>query len=305
MNNTSIIVGGTGQFGITLAKKLYKKKKVIITTRSISKSRNKIKVLKKIKIVKLNILKKIEIERLLLKFRPTEIFYFAGQSSPSISFKKPKDTYLSNFKGCKNFLEVIKNQKMSCKFVNSSSCEIFGNVNGKVNLKTRKRPISPYGRSKLLSHNIIKSYREKDNLLAYNAIIFNTESVYRDKSFLIPKICISAINAYKNNKKTGFGNIDISREWNWCEEQCEALIKFIKKKPHDFFLSNGKIYSAIKMLEYAFNYFNLDYRKYVFLNKKYLRKKDINYVKSDPKLSLKKSKIYGKKLIYKLIDYYL
>ena len=27
MNNTSIIVGGTGQFGITLAKKLYKKKK--------------------------------------------------------------------------------------------------------------------------------------------------------------------------------------------------------------------------------------------------------------------------------------
>ena len=194
---------------------------------------------------------------------------------------------------------------MSCKFVNSSSCEIFGNVNGKVNLKTRKRPISPYGRSKLLSHNIIKSYREKDNLLAYNAIIFNTESVYRDKSFLIPKICISAINAYKNNKKTGFGNIDISREWNWCEEQCEALIKFIKKKPHDFFLSNGKIYSAIKMLEYAFNYFNLDYRKYVFLNKKYLRKKDINYVKSDPKLSLKKSKIYGKKLIYKLIDYYL
>ena len=166
-----MIVGGTGQFGITLAKKLYKKK-VIITTRSISKSRKKIKDLKKIKIVKLNILKKIEIERLLLKFQPTEIFYFAGQSSPGISFKKPKETYLSNFIGCKNFLEVIKNKKMSCKFVNSSSCDIFGSVNGKVSLKTRKRPISPYGRSKLLSHNIIRKYREQDNLLAYNAIIF-------------------------------------------------------------------------------------------------------------------------------------
>ena len=38
-NNVSIIVGGTGQFGITLAKKLIKKNKVIITTRSIKKSK--------------------------------------------------------------------------------------------------------------------------------------------------------------------------------------------------------------------------------------------------------------------------
>ena len=59
------------------------------------------------------------------------------------------------------------------------------------------------------------------------------------------------------------------------------------------------------MLEFAFNYFNLDYKKYVFFNKKFLRKKDINFIRSDPKLSLKKNKIYGKKLIYKLIKHYL
>ena len=38
----AIIVGGTGQFGITLSKELIKKKfKVIITTRSLTKAKKK------------------------------------------------------------------------------------------------------------------------------------------------------------------------------------------------------------------------------------------------------------------------
>ena len=40
----AIIVGGTGQFGVLLAEKLLKKKyKVIITTRSVIKAKEKIK----------------------------------------------------------------------------------------------------------------------------------------------------------------------------------------------------------------------------------------------------------------------
>ena len=74
MKNISIIVGGSGQFGHILAKKLHKKKQVIITTRSVSKSKKKIASLKNIKIIKLNIQKKIEIEKLLIKFQPSEIF---------------------------------------------------------------------------------------------------------------------------------------------------------------------------------------------------------------------------------------
>ena len=305
MNSISMIVGGTGQFGITLAKKLSKTDKVIITTRSVKRSKNELKKIKNVKIVKLNILRKIEITKLLINFRPKKIFYFAGQSSPALSFKNPKETYLSNFKGCKNFLEVIFYNNLKCKFINSSSCDIYGNIGRSINLKTKKKPISPYGKSKLASFNITKKFRERNNLSTYNAIIFNTESIYRNRSFLIPKICMSAIMAYKKKKKTGFGNLNVSREWNWCPEQCDSIIKFIKKKPQDFILSNGKIFSALKMLEFAFSYFNLDYRKYIFLDKKYLRKKDINYIKSDPKLSLKKKKIYGKKLIFRLINHYL
>mgnify|MGYP000120110993 CR=1 FL=1 len=139
-------------------------------------------------------------------------------------------------------------------------------------LKTKKIPISPYGFAKLKSYRITKKFREKYNLPAYNAIIFNTESTLRQKDYLIPKICIAAINAKKFGKKTKFGNLKIAREWNWCSEQCEYLLKFLNKKPQDFILSNGKLFTAIQMIKFAFGYFNIDYKLFILQNKKFFRK---------------------------------
>ena len=178
-------------------------------------------------------------------------------------------------------------------------------------LKVKKYPVNPYGLSKLKALNITKLYREKYNLKAYSAIIFNTESVLRNKSFFIPKICMAAINAYKYNLKTAFGNLDIKREWNWCDDQCELLIKFINKKPQDFIISNGKCLSAKRMLKFAFNYFNLDYKKYIFKDKRFLRPVDIKIKKSKYDESLlknnikKRNFIYGQKMINLMIKNYL
>ena len=307
----AIIVGGTGQFGIILSKELLKKKiRVTITTRSVKKAKKKLNN-KKFNLKKLNVLNTTEIKNLLLKNKPKLIFYLAGQSSPGKSFYTKKETHLSNFVGCKNFLEVINKQKINCKFLNATSCEIFGKINGKIKISSIKRPISPYGLSKLKSYEITKNYRIKNNLKSYNAIIFNTESILRDKKFLIPKICIAAINAKKYGFKTEFGNLNISREWNWCPEQVEYIYKYLNKKPQDFILSNGKNYSAIKMIKFAFEYFNLNYKKYVLINKKFFRKKDVNNKKSNYLDCLKRNKIkrntkvYGEKIINLLIKNYL
>ena len=308
----AIIVGGTGQYGIFTSKLLLSKNyKVIITTRSIKKKSNILKFDKNLILQKLNIYNKKKIEKLILKFNPDLILYYAGQSSPDKSFKLQKETFKSNFIGCKNFLEVINKKKLNCKFLNATSCEIFGKINGKIKISSIKKPVSPYGLSKLKSYEITKKYRIKNNLKSYNAIIFNTESILRDKKFLIPKICIAAINAKKYGFKTEFGNLNISREWNWCPEQVEYIYKFLNKKPQDFILSNGKNYSAIKMIKFAFEYFNLNYKKYVLINKKFFRKKDVNnkqsnYIKCLRRNKIKRNpKIYGKKIINLLIKNYL
>ena len=108
-----------------------------------------------------------------------------------------------------------------------------------------------------------------------------------------------------------FGNLNISREWNWCEEQCDYLIKFFNNKPKDFILSNGKNYSAYQMINFAFKYFNQNYKKFVITKKQLFRKKDFSNKISNFQSDLKKNKlrrrpkVYGKSLVINLIKFYV
>ena len=309
----SIIVGGSGQFGIYLSQLLLKKKyKVLLTTRNIKLAKKKIPIKSKNLILKkINVLNLEEIKKLILENKPKSIFYFASQSSPKLSFKNKKETYQSNYIGCRNFIKVIQKEKIDCKFINAASSEIYSETKKKIKLNSKKKPISPYGRAKLMSFEETKYYREKKNIKSYNAIIFNTESILRNREYLIPKICLAAINAYKFNTTTAFGDLSVSREWNWCEEQVKYLLHFINKKPQDFILSNGKPYTARQMIYYAFNYFNLDYKRFIKFRKSFLRKKDFKIKRSNYSFCLKRNnirrqnKIYGKKIVYALIKYYL
>ncbi len=306
--NTTFLVGGTGQIGTVLKDYLIKQNENVIITSRYKKKKIKAK---NIKIIYLNIYNKIDIQKKINLYNPSKIFYLAGQSSPRISFLKKKNTLKSNFGGCKNFLEVIYKLNSNIKFINISSSEIFGGSKNKLRITSNKKPSSPYGLSKLKSFNLTKYYRLKKKLKSYNAILFNTESVHRKNIFLLPKICKAAINASKYNKKTAFGNIEIIREWNWADDQCDLLVKFAKKKPQDFILSNGKSYSVKQMISYAFKYFKLDYTKYIKISKKFYKKGEAIKKQSDYLYYLKKNKIkkknfiHGKKIVHSMIKFYL
>jgi len=310
--NSAIIIGGTGQYGITLGNLLIKKKyNVIATGRNLKKITLLKKKFPKITFIKLDLYNKKKIKELLRKLKPNLLFYFAGQSSPSASFRIKKETLKSNFNGCKIFLDIIRDEKLKIKFINAASSEMYGRVKKKIDLQTLKQPLNPYGYAKKKSFELVKEYRDKFGMKNYNAIMFNTESALRDKQFLIAKICLGAINAFNKNEKLVLNNTIVSREWNWCAEQCSLMIKFLSKKPQDFILSNGKAYSIKQMLNFAFGYFNLNYKNFVVTKFKKLNKNEVKEKKSDFRKYLKKnqinfkSKIFGKRLIIKMIKNYL
>ena len=117
-NFSAIIIGGTGQFGIHMGQLLERKNyKVFITSRFNKKKAQLKKSNKKLRLIKLNVLNKNEIKKILIKIKPNLVFYFAGQSSPQLSFKKKNETLKSNYNGCKNVLEVIRANNLNCKFL--------------------------------------------------------------------------------------------------------------------------------------------------------------------------------------------
>ena len=311
----ALIIGGTGQIGVYLANQLLKKKyKVFISSRKITEAkRNKFKIIniyKKVNFIKLNLHNKKKVKELIKKIKPDNIYYLAGQSSVDKSFKKPKETIISNFYGCKNVLESLKEIKFSGKFLNIASSEIFGNQKGFKSLNKKLKPVSPYGKAKLKSFNLTKSFRKKFKLKTYNAILFNCDSILRPKNFVIPKICLSAIKAFDGLKeKIKFGDLNVVRDWGWVEEYVEGIYKITQKKPDDIIIASGKYFKLKDLIKYAYKFFNLNWEDYIIQTSKLKRPEEIKEVKVKTKQTYYKigwkAKTDGKKVILKLIKYYL
>ena len=311
----ALIIGGTGQIGVYLANQLLKRKyKVFISSRKITNhKKNKFKIIniyKKVNFIKLNLYKKEEILKLIKKVKPETIYYLAGQSNVDKSFINPKETIDSNFYGCKNVLESLKEIKFSGKFLNVASSEIFGNQKGFKSLNKKLKPVSPYGKAKLKSFNLTKNFRKKFNLKTYNAILFNCDSILRPKNFVIPKICLSAIRAFRGYKeKVKFGDLGVVRDWGWVEEYVECIYKITQKKPDDIIIATGKYFKLKDLIQYAYAFFNLNWKDYIMQTNKLKRPQEMREVKVNTKQTQNKigwkAKTNGKEVILKLIKYYL
>lgn len=212
-----LITGITGQDGAYLAKLFLNKKFIVHGT-----SRQKGDWAKNVKY--LNISNKIRVYQTDKKFNNLNkilsnnydyIFFLGGQSSVIRSYGKLEhETYDSQIIPISIILEFIRLQKTKkSKFMYSSSSEIFGyQKKTKLNEKSKKNPQSPYGLSKLIGYEIVKSYREMFNLPVFTIIFFNHESILRNKDFIFKKI-INYLKKKDFSKKINLGNLNIVRDW--------------------------------------------------------------------------------------------
>ena len=304
-----VLIIGTGAIGAYLSKYLLKKKyNVVVTSRSIKKTYlnyKKLNISKKVNFIKLNVLNKYEVKNIIEKIAPTYIYYFAGISSITESFRYPKQTYESNYMGAKNFLDVLWKKKSEIKFFKANSAYIFNPNHKKISLKSNLiKPNSPYVSSQIKAFKEIKKYRNF-GLNCYSIIFFNIESPIRDKDFFIKKICLG-INKIKNNK-IKVGNLKSVRDFGWAPEIVKAVYLMLKIKPCDLILGTGKGISTREILKLIFAYKKLDYKNFIIIDRNLLRKNENNFIVSDMRETFQKlnkwnwkPKIFGKKLILKM-----
>tara|TARA_B100001057_G_scaffold256487_2_gene256687 strand:- start:4329 stop:5237 length:909 start_codon:yes stop_codon:yes gene_type:complete len=295
-----LIAGISGQDGTILSKKLSKKGYKVIGLSRKKRFSNFSEIILKTKYDKKNLIKIIK------KFRPKIIFNFAGESNPKTSWEDPLKDQDSITRINLNLINAILETNKKIKYFHASTSEIFGMSKKKINEKTFYSPNNPYGCFKLSAHLALKLYREKYNLFLVNGILFNHESEIRSKNFLIPKI----INHAKDIKKGAKKNLVLEtpfpiRDFAHADDTINAIYKIMNlKKPSDFIISGGNIFTVRKLAETIFKKFKISKRKIFY--RSYNRKNDIMIGDSSKlkKITKWKPKYAGKIFIEKLIDDY-
>ena len=184
------------------------------------------------------------LNRLLEKIEPDEIYNLAAQSHVKVSFEIPDYTAQVDALGTLRFLDAIREVGLrKVKFYQASTSELYGKVQEVPQTEvTPFYPRSPYGVAKLYGYWIIVNYREAYDIFASNGILFNHESPRRGETFVTRKITRAAarIAAGLENKLL-LGNLNAKRDWGFAPEYCEGMWRILQhRNADDFVLATGE-----------------------------------------------------------------
>ena len=202
------------------------------------------------------------LNRLLEKIKPNEIYNLAAQSHVAVSFEVPEYTAEATGVGTLRLLDAIKENGLNCKFYQASTSELFGGLPNTApqSEKTPFYPKSPYGVAKLYSYWITVNYRESYNLFACNGVLFNHESPRRGETFVTRKItrAVASIMAGKQ-EKLSLGNMDAKRDWGFAGDYVEGMWRILQQeKPGDYVLATNETHTVREFVELAFKEVGVD-----------------------------------------------
>lgn len=246
--------------------------------------------------------------------KPNEIYNLAAMSHVGVSSHMPNFTIQVNGVGVLNLLEIIRLNFPKIKFYQASSSEMFGNSvdsDKYQRLSTPMNPVSPYGCSKLLAHNLVKHYRNAYKLNLCSGILFNHESPRRGENFVTQKVTKRAVEIKKGKEKELIlGNLDSYRDWGHAKDYVKAIKKIIDyEESKDWIVSTEITRSVRDLCKYTFSKLNLNYEDFIKQDKKFFRKEELEYLKGDSSETRKflnwKPEISYEKMIDEMIDQWM
>ena len=225
------------------------------------------------------------LNRLLRKIKPDEIYNLAAQSHVRVSFDMPEYTADITGVGTIRLLEAIIDSEIHTRFYQASSSEMYGKV-----LEVPQRettpfyPRSPYGCAKVFSFWTTINYREAYNLHASNGILFNHESPRRGETFVTRKITRALAKILGGKQKELFlGNLDAKRDWGFAKDYVEAMWLMLQQPTgDDYVVATGETHSVREFLDLAFQSVGRDWNDFVKMDERYLRPTEVDLLIGDP-----------------------
>ncbi len=220
---------------------------------------------------------------LVKKIEPDEIYNLGAQSHVRVSFDVPEYTASTVAMGTLRLLEVVRELGSKVRFYQASSSEMFGSSAPPQNESTPFAPRSPYACAKVFAHQLAQNYRDAYGLHISCGILFNHESPRRGIPFVTRKITRSAARIkHQLDQKLFLGNLDARRDWGFAGDYVEAMWLMLQQDtPDDYVIATGESYSVRDVLDVSFGALDLDWKKYVELDARYLRPTEVDHLHGD------------------------
>ena len=277
---TALILGVTGQDGSFMARLLLQKKYIVhgfvrkSSTGNLQNISDLITSKKKIVIHHGDLLDFVSVTDAISKVKPDEIYNFADQDHVKWSFELPSYSFGITGSAVINLLEIIKKHSPKSKFFQPLTSNMFGNSkNKKQNENEPLTPLSIYALGKVTAYHACILYRDVFNLKVYGAIFYNHESEIRPEEYVTRKITKAVARIfYGKQKELVLGDIRAKIDWGYAKDYVEIAHKILQQKKPDFFIiATGKKHSVEDFVKKCFSYVNLNYKKYLKINKKFFR----------------------------------
>lgn len=196
------------------------------------------------------------INRMIEKVKPDEIYNLGAQSHVQVSFEVPEYTAETDGIGTLRILDAIKESGIKSRYYQASTSELFGGMpeSAPQNENTPFYPRSPYAAAKLYAYWITVNYREAYDIYACNGILFNHESPRRGETFVTRKITKAVANIVSGKQeKLSLGNLDAKRDWGFAGDYVEGMWLMLQQEsPKDYVLATGETHTVREFVELAF-----------------------------------------------------
>ncbi len=173
---------------------------------------------------------------------PTHIWNFGGFTAPGDSWDHQDEVQRINIDAVAALLSSASELDEPARMFQASSSHIFeGTDRSPQDEKFELSPHSPYARSKAEALQLVRRYREREDVFAVSGILYNHESPLRGENFVTRKVSKAVANIAAGHQDIlELGDIEVARDWGWAPDYVRAMMLMLQaKRPTDYVLATG------------------------------------------------------------------
>ena len=215
------------------------------------------------------------LNKIIQKIVPDEIYNFSGSFSNVFEID-----YMNNVMVSKNIFDsLIQNKQTDCKVLINGSAAEYGFIKAHSSPIKEDYPLNPvsfYGLSKVYQTFLAKTYFLRDNINVFVTRPFNIIGYGISNKLFIGRLISEIEQHIKSRKTISLGNLDSERDYIDIDDLLIAY-KLIMERgtPGEVYnIGSGKSIKMLNLLRIFLEFFNIDFKD-VELSKDFVRRFDV------------------------------